>query len=88
MALPTRANVLTMDYSGNGSPFCLVAAKAGIELDGLDYSMVGSPWWGLEAPAVGGNIEKVATVTYDADIESVAGITRANIQKVAGVDGQ
>ena len=48
MSLPTRDNVLTLDYSGDGSPFCLIAAKSGIELDSLDYSGDGSPWWGLE----------------------------------------
>jgi len=51
MALPDRDDILTMDYSDDGSPFVLVAAKSGIELDGLDYSMIGSPWWGLEEGA-------------------------------------
>ena len=48
MALPSRNDLLTMDFSQDGRPFCQVAAKSGIELDGLDYSSVGSPWWGVE----------------------------------------
>jgi len=47
MALPTRTNLLTLDYSENGSPFCNIASKSGISLDGLDYSENGSPFWGL-----------------------------------------
>ena len=48
MALPNRNNIITMDWSQNGSPWVSVAAKSGISLDGLDWSKDGSPWWGLE----------------------------------------
>jgi hypothetical protein len=52
MSLPTRDNILTMDYSGDGSPWVKVAAKSGIELDGLDWSLDGSPWWGLKVEEI------------------------------------
>ena len=42
MALPTKTDVQTMDYSYGGVPFVSVAAKAGIDLDTLDYS-----YWGV-----------------------------------------
>jgi len=57
--LPTRDNLLTMDYAFKGQPFCNVATKAGIELDGLDYGYKGQPWWGLIliTPGGGTNIQ-------------------------------
>ena len=48
MALPTKTNLETMDYSCFGIPFVSVPAKAGIDLDGLDYSYNGAPFWALE----------------------------------------
>ena len=48
MALPTKTNLETMDYSYGGVPFVSVATKAGIDLDTLDYSYAGVPFWGLE----------------------------------------
>jgi len=89
MALPDRDSLLTMNWSGNGSPFCHVAAKSGIDLDGLDWSMIGSPWWGLEvsgAPA-GGDIEEIGGVEWTS-IEKLSGVTRTDIQKVTGIDGK
>ena len=47
MALPTKTNLETMDYSYGGVPFVSVATKAGIDLDTLDYSYAGVPFWGL-----------------------------------------
>ena len=44
MALPTKANLETLDYSYGGVPFVSVAAKAGIDLDTLDYSYAGVPF--------------------------------------------
>lgn len=51
MALPTRDQITTIDYSKDGSPWVLVAAKSGIDLDGLDWSKDGSSWWGVEVGA-------------------------------------
>ena len=68
MALPDRDSLLTMNWSGNGSPFCHVAAKSGIDLDGLDWSMIGSPWWGL--PVSGGGA--TSFVTADAVATGIA----------------
>lgn len=48
MALLTKTNLETMDYSYGGVPFVSVPAKAGINLDGLDYSFAGIPFWALE----------------------------------------
>ena len=36
MALPTKTNLETMDYSYGGVPVVSVATKAGIDLDTLD----------------------------------------------------
>jgi len=53
MALPTKTNLETMDYSYGGVPFVSVATKAGIDLDTLDYSYAGVPFWGLEVSGGG-----------------------------------
>ena len=47
MALPTKTNLETMDYSYGGVPFVSVATKAGIALDTLDYSYAGVPFWAV-----------------------------------------
>ena len=47
MALPTKANLQTMDYSYLGEPFCYVPAKQSITLDGMDYSYLAEPFWGI-----------------------------------------
>ena len=49
MALPTKTNLETLDYSYGGVPFVSVAAKAGINSNTLDYSYGGIPFWGVEA---------------------------------------
>lgn len=53
MSLPTRDDLLTMDFSYMGQPFVQVAAKAGIDLNTLDYSYMGQPFWAL--PVTGGS---------------------------------
>jgi hypothetical protein len=47
MAKPTRSDIITMDYSYFGEPFVQVAAKSGIDTDGLDYSYFGEPFTAL-----------------------------------------
>jgi hypothetical protein len=54
MARPTKTQVLTLEYSLDGSPHANVAAKSSIDVDNLEYSLDGSPWYGTEetsAPA-------------------------------------
>lgn len=48
MARPTKTQVLTGEYSLDGSPHVNVAAKSGIDLNTLEYSLDGSPWHGTE----------------------------------------
>ena len=47
MSLPTRDNLLKMDYSYNGQPFVQVTSKTGIDLNTLDYSYLGQPFWAV-----------------------------------------
>ena len=56
MALPTKTDLQTMDYSYGGVPFVSVATKAGIDLDTLDYSYAGVPFWGLEVSGGGAKL--------------------------------
>ena len=48
MALPTKTEVLTGEFSGDGSPAINVAAKSTVDADTLEYSADGAPWWGVE----------------------------------------
>lgn len=52
MALPTKTEVQTGEFSADGSPAINVAAKSEIDTDTLEYSLDGSPWWGTEETAV------------------------------------
>lgn len=49
MALPSRDNLLTLDYAFEGQPACFVAAKASIDLNLLDTAWQGQVFWGLSA---------------------------------------
>ncbi|HOR79239.1 MAG TPA: hypothetical protein PKZ40_07210, partial [Anaerolineaceae bacterium] len=55
MALPTKTDLQTLDYSFFGEPYVQVASKSGVELDGLDYSFFGEPFWGTEDAAAPSN---------------------------------
>jgi hypothetical protein len=44
MALPTKTELLTLNYSWFGEPFCHVPAKSSIDLATLDYSWFGEPF--------------------------------------------
>lgn len=43
MALPTQANITTMDYPSGGLPFVNSAAKSGIDPTTMDYPSRGLP---------------------------------------------
>ncbi len=44
MSLPTKDNILTMDYAFNGQPFVYVPAKDTIYLTTMDYAFNGQPF--------------------------------------------
>jgi len=87
MSLPSRDNILTMDYSFQAQPYVQVASKNSIDLDGLDYIFQAQPFWGFEFPIVSGNISKVSGVS-NSSIKIISGIAKANINKVSGVTEQ
>lgn len=43
MALPTKTQLVTLDYARDGLPYCDVAAKSGIDTTTLDYALDGLP---------------------------------------------
>jgi hypothetical protein len=63
--------------------FPQVAAKSGIDLDGMDYSYLGEPFWGAEA--VSSNIKQVTGIAY-VSIKTITGIAIANVKKFIGVE--
>jgi hypothetical protein len=49
MALPTKTDLLTMDYSYQGQPFVDVPAQDSIVLSTMDYTYQGQPFVRNEA---------------------------------------
>lgn len=45
MSIPKKTDLLTLDYSYLGEPFCNVAANCNTDSNGLDYSYLGEPFW-------------------------------------------
>lgn len=54
MALPNKTQIVELGFSLNGKPFCKVTAKPTINSDTLEYSIDGSPWWGVGGESGGG----------------------------------
>lgn len=44
MALPTKAQILTGEYSADGSPYMQTVSKSTINPSQLEYSANGTPW--------------------------------------------
>jgi hypothetical protein len=82
MALPTKSDLLTGQFSADGSPFVQVSAKAGIDTNTLEYSADGSPFWAIEeVGASGGHIKRFVTVPI-ANIKFALGVPSANIKRI------
>lgn len=81
MALPTKSDLLTGQFSADGSPFVQVSAKAGIDTNTLEYSADGSPFWAIEEVGGGGHIKKFVTVPI-ANIKVALGVPSANIKRI------
>lgn len=59
MALPTKTELQSMDYSWMGSPFVECPAKSGIDLTTMDYVWMGSPFVANPAAAVVGGVSTI-----------------------------
>ena len=70
----TKAYILALQHSANGSPWANVVVGSGIDPDTLELSLDGSPWHGV-----------VDTTPPSGEIANVAGVLLANIGKVGGV---
>jgi hypothetical protein len=81
MARPTKTQILTGEYSGDGSPWVDVAAKSGIDLDTLEFSLDGSPWYGIEDAAAVANIKKWNATAW-ASLKKINGTAIASVKKV------
>ena len=44
MALLTKNDVQSLDYSADGSPWCITTTKSTSDLGSMDYSADGSPY--------------------------------------------
>jgi hypothetical protein len=82
-ALPTPANIQTMDYAFQGQPFVEMPAKSTIDTSTMDYSFQGQPFvriltWGWT------HISKVDGVSQSV-IGYIMGVIKASIGKLNGV---
>ena len=85
MALLTKDEVQSLQYSANGSPWCSVTSKSELDPDTLEYSSDGSPWWGFSGvSSVVDNIKKVGGVALGA-IKRIGGVLLSNIKKVGDI---
>lgn len=50
MPVLTSDQIKTLDYSGDGGPWCRIATKSYIDTKSLDWSADGSPWLGSPDP--------------------------------------
>ena len=63
MALPTQADITTMDYPSRGLPFVYVAAKSGIDPTTMDYPSRGLPFVVAAFSSSGGGTDFVFALT-------------------------
>lgn len=85
MALPTKANLQTMDYSYLGEPFCYVPAKDSISLDGMDYSYLGEPFWAIVTSVVVTSAIKTFNGLAKASVKTVNGLAIASVKTINGL---
>jgi hypothetical protein len=89
MALPTKANVETLDYASSEGPGVFVVAKSSIDTTTLDYADNEGPFFGVSdagapiAQALTATVAVVATLVKDislvrsAAVASVASISKS-----------
>ena len=86
MALPTRDEILTGEYSFDGSPWASTASKSTMDLDTIEYSFDGSPWTGT-------NLTATSTLTLNkilfnsiSTIDKILNVTKSIIKSVLGAE--
>lgn len=80
MALPTKAQILTGEYSFDGSPYMNTVSKSSINPSQFEYSFDGSPWWGISDSEISlGN--KIWT-----SIKKIGGKIISTVKKIGGVE--
>lgn len=84
MAAPTKDNILTGEYSLDGSMFVVVPSKSTVDGGSLEYSLDGSPTWTVGESGAAATILKVSGVSW-ASIGKIAGVSVASIGKFGGV---
>jgi hypothetical protein len=97
MSLPTGVDVVTLDWSSGGKPFCRIAAKNDIDLSTIDWSQDGKPFAGASSltPAVNGTLNQTlgaltlvatATVLITASLNQTLGALTATGTGSAPID--
>lgn len=80
----SKADILALQHSADGSPWCMVVVGSGIDPDTLEQSADGSPWHGVvDTGAPAGEIARISGVLL-ANIGKVANIAIGSIYKVGG----
>ncbi len=84
MARPTKIEILTGEFSDDGSPWINIGAKPAVDLDTLEYSDDGSPWYGVEEISAGGNIKTWDGITF-ANAKTINSVAIANVKTINGI---
>lgn len=86
MALPSKTEVVTMKFSGNGTPWVQVSPKTAVDLNTMSYSKDGTPWWGVPdgSSSPSSDIATVNGLAY-ANIATFNGLSMASIGTINGL---
>jgi hypothetical protein len=84
MALPTAADLNTLNYVFQGQPFCNTGAST-MNADSLNYVFQGQPFYFVsDAGAGAGNIKTIGGIPV-ANVKTWGGISWASIKKIFGI---
>lgn len=84
MALPTRANLLSLDFTGTSGPYCRIEAKSGLNTLSLDVAGGNGVFIGA-ATTASTTISGLGGISA-ASLATVGGVSAASIAKILGVE--
>lgn len=82
MALPSKDDVVLLQFSSTGAPWARVTAKPSIDTNTLEYSSYGPPWWAQPDAAI--PVEYV-NATLWVNISHFNSIAKASIDTIMGI---
>jgi hypothetical protein len=75
----TTADVFSLKFSKDGSPWAKVSLNRVLDFNTLKYSKIGSPWWGIQG---------VTTLIIDSgNIKRILKVDFSNVKTIINVEG-